>query len=101
MWLFVFFDLPTETKTDKRKAQGFRKELLRDGFTMMQFSVYTRHCASWQSGQVHIKRVKSKIPSKGHVSIVQITDKQYGDILNFIGKRKDSLAQPSPQLELF
>jgi len=101
MWLFVFFDLPTETKTDRRKAQQFRKELQKDGFTMMQFSVYTRHCASWQSGQVHIKRVKGLIPSKGHVSIVQITDKQYGDILNFWGKKKETLPQASPQLELF
>jgi CRISPR/Cas system-associated protein endoribonuclease Cas2 len=40
MWLFVFFDLPTETKKDRRNAQQFRKNLLKDGFTMMQFSVY-------------------------------------------------------------
>ena len=40
MWLFVFFDLPTNTKTERKAASGFRKKLLKDGFTMMQYSVY-------------------------------------------------------------
>jgi len=40
MWLFVFFDLPTDTKTDRKNAARFRKGLLKDGFEMMQFSVY-------------------------------------------------------------
>ena len=46
MWLFVFFDLPTNTKTERRHAVQFRKALEKDGFTMMQYSVYVRHCAS-------------------------------------------------------
>ena len=45
MWIFVFFDLPVTTKTERRKATRFRKDLLQDGFSMMQYSVYTRHSA--------------------------------------------------------
>lgn len=101
MWLFVFFDLPTNTKKEKRVSANFRKELIKDGFTMMQYSVYTRHCASWQSAQVHIKRVKSKIPELGHVNILQITDKQYGDIINFWGRKAEPLAPVPQQLEMF
>ena len=101
MWLFVFFDLPTNTKAERRTASSFRKELQKDGFTMMQFSVYNRHCASWQSAQVHIKRVRGLIPKKGHVSILQITDKQYGDIMNFWGAKTDPLKPVPQQLELF
>ncbi len=101
MWLFVFFDLPTNTKSERKKVAHFRKELQKDGFTMMQFSVYTRHCASWQSAQVHVKRVKTIIPTKGHVSILQITDKQYGDILNYCGIQTNPLKLPTQQLELF
>lgn len=44
MWLFVFFDLPTNTKTERRHATQFRKALEKDGFSMMQYSVYVRHC---------------------------------------------------------
>lgn len=46
MWIFVFFDLPTTTRKDRKNASLFRKNILKDGFTMMQFSVYNRHCAS-------------------------------------------------------
>ena len=46
MWLYVMFDLPVETKAQRREATRFRKDLLKDGFTMHQFSVYIRHCAS-------------------------------------------------------
>lgn len=101
MWLFVFFDLPTNTKKERRAAQQFRKKLLKDGFTMMQYSVYTRHCASFESGLVHIKRVKDFVPEAGQVSIMKITDKQYGDIQNFWGMSQKPLAPPPLQLELF
>jgi len=83
MWLFVFFDLPTETKKDRRNASLFRKDLLKDGFSMMQFSVYIRHCASGESADVHEKRIEIRLPPLGKVSILRITDKQFGNILNF------------------
>ena len=101
MWLFVFFDLPTTTKEERRTAQQFRKKLQRDGFTMMQYSVYTRHCASLQSALVHVKRVKSIIPNRGHVSIIQVTDRQYADAHNFWGIKSSQLASAPKQLELF
>jgi CRISPR-associated protein Cas2 len=101
MWLFVFFDLPTNTKPERKAAARFRKELIQDGFTMMQYSVYIRHCASRQSADVHVKRVKGAIPSKGQVSIMAVTDKQYGEILNFWGKKDKALPEGPKQLELF
>ena len=76
MWLFVFFDLPVTTKKERKAATSFRKKLEKDGFNMMQFSVYTRHCASRESADVHIRRVKREIPEYGQVSILMITDKQ-------------------------
>ncbi len=59
MWVLVLFDLPTETKKDKKAYAEFRKNLQKDGFTMFQFSIYVRHCASCENAEVHIKRVKS------------------------------------------
>ena len=101
MWLFVFFDLPTETKKQRKSAGLFRKRLIKDGFFMMQYSVYLRHCASSESADVHEKRVKSFLPALGKVSILRITDKQYGNILNYWGKEVVP-NEPAPmQLELF
>ena len=88
MWLFVFFDLPVTTKKEIKAATLFRKNLEKDGFSMMQFSVYIRHCASIESLEVHIKRIKSILPESGKVSLLSVTDKQYGDIFNFCGKPK-------------
>lgn len=101
MWLFIFFDLPTDTPKDRRNAAGFRKNLLKDGFTMMQYSVYMRHCASSESADVHEKRIKRLLPPLGKVSILRITDKQFGNIMNFWG-RAEVPKEPQPtQLELF
>ncbi len=101
MWLFVFFDLPTNTKKERRDAGLFRKRLLKDGFTMMQYSVYTRHCGSKESADVHANRVNKQVPSKGQVSVLRITDKQYGNIVNYWGKATTPLPPKPSQLEFF
>ena len=80
MWILVFFDLPTETQKDKKAYALFRKNLQKDGFTMFQFSIYIRHCASYENAEVHIKRVKSFLPEFGQVGIMCITDKQFEQI---------------------
>ena len=101
MWLFVFFDLPTNLKKERKAASRFRKELLQDGFTMMQFSVYIRHCASKESAIMHTKRIQSVIPEKGQVSILAVTDKQYSQIMNYWGKAEKMMPAGPKQLELF
>ena len=101
MWILVFFDLPTETKKDKKAYALFRKNLQKDGFTMFQMSIYVRHCASMENAEVHIKRVKSFLPEFGHVAIMCITDKQFGNIKVFYGTKPMDPNAPGQQLELF
>lgn len=96
-----FFDLPTETKENRRDAAVFRNDLLNDGFTMFQYSVYLRHCASMENAQVHMKRVEQKVPPEGNVSILCITDKQFGDIKVFRAQKKKDPPAHYQQLELF
>jgi len=101
MWIMVLFDLPTETKKDKRAYIDFRKNLQKDGFTMFQFSIYVRHCASRENADVHIKRVRSFLPEFGKVGIMCITDKQFEDIKLYNGKKRIEANSPGQQLELF
>lgn len=101
MWLFCLFDLPTNTKSQRKRASQFRKQLIDDGFDMMQYSVYKRFCGSIESCDVHIKRIKQWLPREGNVSILKFTDKQFGEIQTFEGtvvKKKEKIPQ---QLELF
>lgn len=104
MWLFVFFDLPTETQTDKKAYAEFRKKLQGDGFTMMQYSVYVRHCTSSESADVHTKRVQNILPENGQISILRITDKQYGNMQSYVGPKKKKISEEKQipvQLSLF
>lgn len=101
MWVLVFFDLPTATKRDRQIYTKFREMLIKDGFTMFQFSIYLRHCASRENAEVHINRVKNILPQAGQIGILCITDKQFGNIELFIGKKEKMLTTPFQQLELF
>lgn len=104
MWLFVFFDMPTETKQQRKAYATFRKQLLADGFRMFQFSLYVRHCPSWENAQVHIKRIERIVPHWGDIAVLSITDRQFKEISIFHGYNP----RPQPdqndrwiQLELF
>ena len=101
MWVLVFFDLPTETKKERKIYADFRKKIMHDGFTMFQFSIYLRHCASRENAEVHIKRVKSFLPENGSIGILCITDKQFGAMEIFCGKKPEKPSIGPQQLELF
>lgn len=101
MWVLVFFDLPTETKAEKRAYFDFRKNLLKDGFEMFQFSIYLRHCMSQENADVHTNRVKTALPAKGKVGILRITDKQFGSMDLFEGSDSREVIAPPQQLEFF
>ncbi len=101
MWVFVFFDLPTATTKDRRNYARFRKQIKEDGFTMMQYSIYVRHCNSNENAEVHIRRVKGLLPPAGEVIIFTLTDKQFGMIQFFEGKKKAPAPDTPQQLEMF
>ena len=101
MWVLVLFDLPTETKKERKIYANFRKQLLQDGFAMFQFSIYLRHCPSAENAAVHIQRVKNILPEHGEIGILKITDKQFGEMELFSGKKEKALNRPVQQLELF
>lgn len=101
MWVMVLFDLPTETKKDRKIANDFRQRLINGGFILFQFSIYLRHCASRENAEVHINRVKTILPPKGKVAIMSITDKQFGMIEIFTSRNKEEPQTGGIQLELF
>ena len=68
---------------------------------MFQRSIYVRHCASMENADVHIKRVNSFLPEFGHIAIMCITDKQFGNIKIFYGKKQQKTNAPGQQLQLF
>lgn len=102
MWILTMFDLPVETKEARRCYTDFRKFLLSDGFTQMQYSVYGRHCASEENTDVHLKRIEKNLPPDGEVRVLVVTEKQFERMRIFWGKNRAMEAPPSTdQLLLF
>jgi len=101
MWVVAMFDLPTDTKQARRAYTHFRKKLMQDGFTRMQYSVYIRHCASEENAAVHLGRIERVLPGDGEVRIITITDKQFERMRIFWGKKRKKPEPPPQQLELF
>lgn len=101
MWVLAMFDLPVDTKQARRAYAQFRKTLLKDGFSRVQYSVYARHCPSEENADVHIQRVQNSLPDDGEVRLLAITDKQFERMRVFWGKMRKPVAAPPRQLELF
>ena len=101
MWLMVFFDLPTVEKIDVKEYAKFRKNLLKSGFSMMQYSVYCRHCVSYQNLEMHQRIVESSLPPKGRVSMMAITDKQFSMIKHYSQGEETDAPDAPQQLQMF
>lgn len=101
VWVMAMFDLPTDTKKARKAYAEFRKNLLKDGFTMVQYSVYARHCASEENARVHFGRVRSFLPPDGEVRLIHVTEKQFEKMQIYWGKMRKPTPPPPRQLELF
>ena len=101
MWLFALFDLPVDTKEQRREYAQFRKALLRQAFTMLQYSVYARHGASEEALAPIRNSVRSALPPHGQVRLVTITDHQFGKMEVYFGKKRQPTEDPPAQLMLF
>ena len=95
------FDLPVDTAQRRREYTNFRKALLRQGFMMLQFSVYARFCANDERGTALRARVKQSLPPHGQVRLLLVTDHQFGKMEVFEGKSRGQAEQPPEQLMLF
>lgn len=101
MWLYLFFDLPTDTIKQQRAYRKFHEFLLKDGFMMFQYSVYIRHAVSIEIRDQHIKKIEKVLPEEGKISILTITDKQFELMKNYWGAEYQKPPEKPQQLELF
>lgn len=86
MFVLVFFDLPMRTASERKNYTVFRKRLLYAGFQHFQHSVYMRDCPSHEAAERHTAIIKKIAPEKGHISILRVTDKQMGNMVNIYGQ---------------
>lgn len=102
MRLVVFFDLPVVKKEDRKQYQIFRRFLLNDGYTMLQYSVYSRICNGIDGANKHMTRLNKNLPRKGSVRALQVTEKQFEEMKFLVGEPKiNEKTITSSQLNVF
>ena len=96
MWILAMFDLPTNTKQERRDMTVFRKLLQSQGLFRMQFSVYARFCDNQRLKDTILRTIRQGVPQQGEVRLIYVTDKQYSEMLIFEGAVKKR-SEPEPE----
>lgn len=91
MRVFVMFDLPVESKKDIRVYNRFRKELINDGFLMMQYSIYVKSVINQDAANTTINKIRRVLPQYGHVRTMIITEKQYEKMQILLGEEDENI----------
>lgn len=89
MRMILFFDLPVKTKVERRVYSKFRKSLIKKGFFMIQYSVYTKILANRDTAYKEKESVRKLIPEKGHIRIMIVTEKQYSKMEIIVGGKSN------------
>lgn len=98
MRVIVFFDLPVTTVQGLRAYTKFRKFLIKDGFFMMQESVYSKLAQNQLAANALISHIKKNSPDEGLIQILTITEKQYSNIEMIIGSKKGDVINDSKRI---
>lgn len=100
MRLVVMFDLPTGNKAERKSYADFRKFLIDDGYTMYQFSVYTRIALSRDNAETHLERLRANLPLSGTVTAFCLTEKQFESRAVLVNTREEKQMDVGAQLTL-
>lgn len=101
MWMLVTFDLPVETKAQRKAATRFRLGLLDLGFEMSQLSNYLRFCKGKEQFEAYTRKIEAQLPALGDVYIFQFTDRQYENIVRFSDQGRRVRQKNPTQMALF
>ncbi len=101
MWLFAMFDLPVDQPKLRHEYARFRASLRRQGFTMLQYSVYIHYAASDEAEETLRRKVEAALPSHGQVRVISVTDRQFEKMEVYVGKKRQPVEDPPLQLAFF
>lgn len=88
MRLIVFFDLPVETAVQRKRYRVFRKFLIKEGYLMLQESVYAKLVVNDAAAGAAIMRLRKNRPEEGLVQVLKVTEKQFSTMVYITGDRE-------------
>ena len=89
MRLVLFFDLPMTTRKEKRIYAHFRKYLIKNGYMMMQYSVYCKIFPNREAAVKHVNILRKNVPNAGQIRLLMVTEKQYSKIEIIVGGKSN------------
>ena len=98
MRIIIMFELPVLTAKQRKEYTDFRKFLLKNGFMMMQESIYCKLMQNAVAGDTIIENIKRNKPSEGLVQVLRITEKQYSKIEYIVGKNESEVIDSDERL---
>lgn len=98
MRVLLFFDLPRETHSERKSAAKFRKDLLDDGFLMLQESVYCKLAVNSSAVELIKNRIKRYMPKKGSIMLLTVTEKQFEAMDIYLGDFKSNVLDSDQKL---
>ncbi len=98
MRIVVFFDLPVITASQRKTYRTFRKYLVKNGFLMMQESVYCKLAQNSSVGETIIENIRKNRPTEGLVQVLKVTEKQYGKMEYIIGESSNEVLNTDQRL---
>lgn len=88
MRIVLFYDLPSVEFKEKKDYHNFRRSLIKNGFIMIQFSVYVKAINTKQKIKGEIEKIKKYLPSEGNIRIITVTEFQYKNMIFLVGNKK-------------
>lgn len=101
VWVLTMFDLPVKTKTERHRYALWRRNLLREGFSRMQYSVYAQHFDSQEASDAVCERLLRLVPPAGEVRFMRVTERQIEKMIVRVGRKHRRPERPRSQLAFF
>ena len=98
MRLIVFFDLPIETQKNRHDYAVFRRYLIKNGFIMMQKSVYSKFVLNGVTSRAVREKVRQNLPPEGLVEMLEVTENQFSRIEYMLGDKQSTVVESMDRL---
>lgn len=98
MRMILMFDMLVETAEERKAYRKFRKFLIKEGFIMHQFSVYSKLLLNSSANNAMLERLKVNNPKKGSITLLTVTEKQFSRMIYLNGERDTSIANSDARL---
>jgi len=98
MRVIVFFDLPVVTSSERREYSRFRKFLIKNGFIMLQNSVYCKLALNTTVSDAIMNKVRESSPKKGTVQMIVVTEKQFSKMEYVVGEKRSNVIDTDERL---